>query len=154
MAFFIDMAKISPVNFSHVVGQSDPPGAVFAAPHRTGREDFRILDEEIFGHRPCDSDIFRNRIIDKQEFNLFTLCVVSGRGLCCIIGFRSQLMVGGNMRRLITLAFWMLILGWLIAWLSWATDKGQMPSGALWAMFSLTAWWIVGAASKEDKRRG
>jgi hypothetical protein len=63
-------------------------------------------------------------------------------------------MVGGNMRRLIILAFWMLILGWLIAWLSWATDKGEMPSGALWAMFSLTAWWIVGAASREGKRRG
>lgn len=58
------------------------------------------------------------------------------------------------MRRFIILAIWTLILGWLIAWVSWAKDSGEMPSGALWATFSLTAWWIVGAVSREGKRGG
>ena len=35
MAFLIDLAKISAIDFGHVVGQSDPPSTVFAAPHRT-----------------------------------------------------------------------------------------------------------------------
>lgn len=57
------------------------------------------------------------------------------------------------MRRLIVIAIWMLILTWLVAWMSWSTDQGELPSGAIWAMFSLTAWWIIGYTSKEGKRR-
>ncbi len=58
------------------------------------------------------------------------------------------------MHRLIAMAVWTLILAWLIAWLGWATNQGELPSGALWAIFSLTAWWIVGLTNREGKRRG
>lgn len=58
------------------------------------------------------------------------------------------------MRRLIIIAIWMLILTWLLAWMSWSTDRGDLPNGAIWAMFSLGAWWLLGASSREGKRRG
>jgi len=58
------------------------------------------------------------------------------------------------MRRLIVLAFWMLILAWLIAWVTWVTYQGDVPVGAAWALIALTAWWLVGSASREGRRNG
>lgn len=57
------------------------------------------------------------------------------------------------MRRLIVVAIWMLILIWLVAWMNWSTDQGELPSEAIWAVFSLTAWWIVGYTSKAGNPR-
>jgi hypothetical protein len=58
------------------------------------------------------------------------------------------------MRRLIVIAIWMLVLTWLLAWMRWSTDRGELPSGAIWAVSSLGAWWLLGASSREGKRRG
>jgi hypothetical protein len=58
------------------------------------------------------------------------------------------------MQRLMRIAFRLLILACLITWITWGTYQGKLPSGVIWATFSLTAWWLVGRTSKEGKRPG
>ncbi|HZD58762.1 MAG TPA: hypothetical protein VE136_18670 [Anaerolineales bacterium] len=60
----------------------------------------------------------------------------------------------GDMRRLILIAFRLLILVWLITWMILGAYQGKLPAGVIWAMFSLSAWWLVGQTSKEGKRPG
>lgn len=57
------------------------------------------------------------------------------------------------MKRLIGFAFWMLILAWVVAWVAWATDHGELPPGIAWTLVALGAWWLFGASVKEGPKR-
>lgn len=90
----------------------------------------------------------------EQRTGVFSVCALSGSVLRSPGSLWSKLKRGGIMRRLMVFAIWMLVLAWLAAWMSGSTDQGELPSGAVWAMFSLGAWWLLGASSREGKRRG
>jgi hypothetical protein len=90
----------------------------------------------------------------EQRTGVLGVCALSGPLLRGPGSLWSKLKRGGIMRRLIVIAIWMLVLTWLLAWMRWSTDRGELPSGAIWAVSSLGAWWLLGASSREGKRRG
>ena len=57
------------------------------------------------------------------------------------------------MRRVIVFTLWILILAWILAWLGWTTQRGEPSNGPLWAIFSLSTWWVIGATDRKGKRK-
>jgi len=54
---------------------------------------------------------------------------------------------------MVSLGLWLLALVWVAGWVIWAAYRDELPGGLLWALFALIAWWLVGGASKEGRRR-
>lgn len=48
---------------------------------------------------------------------------------------------------------WFLALIWVVGGVLWAVYRDQLPSGLLWGLLALIAWWLVGGASKEGRQR-
>jgi hypothetical protein len=48
---------------------------------------------------------------------------------------------------------WFIALAWVVGWILWAVYRDQIPSGLLWGLLALIAWWLVGGASKEGRKR-
>ncbi|UCD98484.1 MAG: hypothetical protein JSV42_16255 [Chloroflexota bacterium] len=54
------------------------------------------------------------------------------------------------MRRIIVYILWACGLGWLVVWGVSAIVRDTMPTGVIWAFLSMTVWWVIGGAKKED----
>jgi len=66
------------------------------------------------------------------------------------VGTRRE---GDGVQRMVSLVLWLLALAWVVGWVMLAAYRDELPGGLLWALFALIAWWLVGGASKEGRRR-
>ena len=60
---------------------------------------------------------------------------------------------GDGVQRIVSFGLWLLALVWVVGWMVWAAYREELPGDLLWVLFALIAWWLVGGASKEGRRR-